>query len=164
MGSFAGISIDAQNLKEAVSLAEQKKYAIEQQRLKMLSDSLIDYRSNLFPDGQYYVTSDFNAIQFIPKKVSYNNLGSNLTPKFKNFKKGELVNVSSIVNDIGGSPIKIIQTDLGFFYADQSSLSKTKPVNSAINEPLIETKKENGNKLTIMIIGAFILGYLLTND
>lgn len=48
MGSFAGVSIDAQNLQQAVSLAEQKKLALEQARREyQLSQSLADYRNSL---------------------------------------------------------------------------------------------------------------------
>lgn len=47
MGSFAGVSIDAKNLQQAVSLAEQKKLALEQARLNQLSQSLADYRNSL---------------------------------------------------------------------------------------------------------------------
>lgn len=48
MGSFAGVNIDAQNLQEAVSLAEQKKLALEQARREyQLSQSLADYRNSL---------------------------------------------------------------------------------------------------------------------
>ena len=60
--------------------------------------------------------------------------------------------------------VKVIQTDSGNFYADQNNLSKTKPVEPVINESLTETKKVNGDKTKIIIIGAFILGYLLSKD
>jgi hypothetical protein len=47
MGSFAGVNIDAQNLQQAVSLAEQKKLLAEQLREYQLSQSLLDYRNSL---------------------------------------------------------------------------------------------------------------------
>ena len=49
MGSFGGVGINAQNLVEAVNLAEQKKILEqqlnEQERMYKLSQSLIDKQS-----------------------------------------------------------------------------------------------------------------------
>jgi hypothetical protein len=104
MGSFAGVNIDAQNLQQAVSLAEQKKLLAEQARQYQLSQSLLDYRNSLSP-----VVSDVKVA--IPQYDSYNS-------------KDKL---------------------------------------NAI-ESTIETKRRNENKTKIIIIGAFILGYLLSKN
>jgi hypothetical protein len=60
--------------------------------------------------------------------------------------------------------VKAIQTDSGNFYADQNKLSKTKPVEPVTTESLSETRRRNEDKTKIMIVGAFILGFLLSKD
>jgi len=165
MGSFAGVNIDAQNLQQAVSLAEQKKLLAEQSRLQVLNNSLTDYRNSLFPDGQYYVTNDFNSSKVTFKGDFYNpNLEAGLPPVIRQFKKGELVNVVTYTKDMAMNTVKVIQTDSGMFYADQNNLSKTKPVDPVYSQSLTEVKKDNSDKTKIMIIGAFILGFLLSKD
>lgn len=47
MGSFAGANIDAQNLEQAISLAQQKEILAQQTREYQLSQSLADYRNSL---------------------------------------------------------------------------------------------------------------------
>ena len=82
----------------------------------------------------------------------------------KFFKKGELVNVITTSIDIAINKVKAIQTDSGNFYADQNKLSKTKPVELLTTDSLAETRRINKNKTSVMIIGAFILGFLLSKD
>jgi hypothetical protein len=82
----------------------------------------------------------------------------------KFFKKGELVTVVTTGIDMAMNTVKAIQTDSGNFYADQNKLSKTKPVEPVTTESLSETRAKNANKTTVMIIGAFVLGFLLSKD
>jgi hypothetical protein len=168
MGNFGGVKIDTQNFNEIVALAQEKSL-IEQNRIDTLAQSLQDYRFNLlnstFPDGQYYVTSDFNTQLVNFQGDAYNpNLLTGVMPVVRQFKKGELVTVSTFVKDMAMNKVKVIQTDSGNFYADQNKLSKTKPVEPVTTESLSETRTRNANKTTVMIIGAFILGFLLSND
>ena len=172
MGSFAGVNIDAQNLVKTVQLAEQKKtleqQLNEQERMYKLSQSLIDYRVGLlnstFPDGQYYVTSDFNSqlIKFQGDAYNPNQPFSGVPPVLRQFKKGELVNVVTTATNMSGGAVKAISTNSGNFYADQNNLSKTKPAEPVITESKEEAKQRNGDNTKIMIAVAFILGYLLT--
>ena len=174
MGSFGGVGINAQNLVEAVNLAEQKKILEqqlnEQERMYKLSQSLIDYRVGLlnstFPDGQYYVTSDFNSqlIKFQGDAYNPNQLFTGVPPVLRQFKKGELVNVVTTATNMAGGVVKAISTNSGNFYADQNNLSKTKPAEPVITESKEETKQRNGDNTKIMIAVAFILGYLLTKE
>jgi len=174
MGSFGGVGIDAQNLVQTVNLAEEKarieRELKEQQRVYTLSQSLIDYRVGLlnstFPDGQYYVTSDFNSqlIKFQGDAYNPNQPFTGLPPVLKQFKKGELVNVVTTATNMAGGVVKAISTNSGNFYADQNNLSKTKPAEPVITESKEETKQRNGDNTKIMIAVAFILGYLLTKE
>jgi hypothetical protein len=174
MGSFGGVNIDAQNFEQTVNLAEQKalieRQLKEQERMYALAQSLKDYRANLpnstFPDGQYYVTSDFNTQLVKFQGDAYNRRQfTDSPPVLKVFKKGELVNVVTRATDMSMmNTVKAIQTDSGNFYADQNKLSKAKPVEPVTNQSLTDTKGKNVNKTTIMIIGAFILGFLLIKD
>jgi hypothetical protein len=174
MGSFGGVKIDEQNFNQTVQLAEQKKILEdqlkEQNRVDKLAKSLTDYRVGLlnstFPDGQYYVTSDFNSqlIRFQGDARPIDGMDGMPPPVIRNFKKGEFVNVVTTPTNMIGGVVKGISTASGNFYADQNNLSKTKPVEPLTNQLLTETKKSNDNKLTIMIIGAFVLGYLLSKD
>ena len=174
MGSFGGVNIDAQNLVQTVNLAEEKKRIErelkEQERSYLLAQTLTDYREGLlnstFPDGQYYVTADFNSqkVNFQgDARPMYGSIGFSL-PVLRNFKKGELVNVVTFVKDMAMTKVKVIQTDTGNFYADQNNLSKTKPAEPVITESKEETKQRNGDNTKIMIAVAFILGYLLTKE
>lgn len=173
MGSFGGVKIDAQNFNETVALAQEKalfqQQLIDQNRVNTLAQSLQDYRVNLlnstFPDGQYYITSDFNStlVQFQGGKYSTNEIIA-VMPVVRQFKRGELVTVITTPTNMAGGVAKAIQTDSGNFYADQNRLSKTKPVDPVTTESLSETRAKNVNKTTVMIIGAFILGFLLSND
>ena len=174
MGSFGGVKFDAQNFEQTVQLAEQKKILEqqlkEQERSYLLAQSLTDYRQGLlnstFPDGQYYVTADFNSqlVRFQGDARPMEGMDMMPTPVVRNFKKGELVTVVTFVKDMAMTKVKVIQTDTGNFYADQNNLSKTKPVEPVTIESLVETKKANGDKTKIIIIGAFILGFLLSKD
>ena len=166
MGSFGGVKVDAQNFEQTVQLA-QEKALLEQNQVGNLAQSLIDYRVNLlnstFPDGQYYVTSDFNSklVQF--QGDAYNpQLGQ--ATMVRVFKKGELVNVVTTPTNMAGGVVKAISTNSGNFYADQNNLSKTKPAEPVITESKEETKQRNGDNTKIMIAVAFILGYLLSKD
>ena len=168
MGSFGGVKFDAQNFEQTVDLAQQKAL-IEQNRLALLAQNINDYRANLvkssFPDGEYYVTSDFNTQLIRFQGDAYNPKGfTGLPPVFRQFKKGELVTVVTMPIDIAQNVVKAIQTNSGNFYADQNKLSKTKPIEPVTTESLSETRAKNLNKTTIMIIGAFILGFLLSKD
>lgn len=169
MGSFGGVNIDAQNFRQTVDLA-QEKALLEQSRIETLAQSLTDYRADLanstFPDGQYYVTSDFNStlVQFQGDAYNPNQPFTGLPPVVKQFKKGELVKVGTYTKDMAMNTVKVIQTDSGNFYADQNNLSKTKPVEPVTTQSLADTKEKNVNKTTVMIIGAFVLGFLLSKD
>jgi len=177
MGSFAGVKIDAQNLEQAVSLAEQKKIlaeqnlkntSFEQVRSEVLAQTLLDYRQDQldskFPDGEYYVTADFNSqlVRFQGDAYNPNQMFTGLPPVVKQFKKGELVKVGTFIKDMAMTKVKVIETDSGNFYADQNNLSKTKPAEPVITESKEETKRRNGDNTKIMIAVAFILGYLLS--
>ena len=173
MGSFAGVKVDAENFEQTVQMAEQKalieRELKEQERIYALGQSLKDYRANLanslFPDGQYYVTSDFNTQLVRFQGDAYNpNLLTGVMPVVRQFKKGELVNVVTTATNMAGGVAKAIQTDSGNFYADQNKLSKTKPVEPVTTQSLTDTKVKNVNKTTVIIIGAFILGILLSKD
>jgi hypothetical protein len=168
MGSFKGVKFDAENFEKTVDLAQQKALN-EQKRLALLAKSLNDYRigqnNSLFPDGQYYVTSDFNTQLIKFQGDAYNTKTfKEVNPNLKFFKKGDLVTVITTPINMAMHSVKAIQTDLGNFYADQNKLSKTKPITSATTETLSETKRRKENKTKIMIIGAFILGLLLSKD
>jgi hypothetical protein len=187
MGSFGGAKIDLQNFEQTVNLAQEKAFLEQQKakeavlvqtlsdyrnsldidRVKSLEQSLLDYRDNLnnsvFPDGEYYVTSDFNS-QLVRFQGDARPMEGIImpTPVVRNFKKGELVNVVTFVKDMAMTKVKVIQTDTGNFYADQNNLSKTKPAEPVITESKEETKRRNGDNTKIMIAVAFILGYLLS--
>ena len=168
MGSFAGVKFDAQNFQNTVDLAQQKALD-EQYRLEILAMKMNNYRTDLanttFPDGQYYIASDFNS-QLISFRGDYYNPKSftGVMPVLKSFKKGEIVNVITMPTNMSGGVVKAIQTDSGNFYADQNKLSKTKPVEPITTESLNETRRRNEDKTKIMIVGAFILGFLLSKD
>jgi hypothetical protein len=179
MGSFAGVSIDAKNLEQAVSLAEQKKIlaeqnlkntSFEQVRSEVLAQTLLDYRQDQldskFPDGEYYVTADFNSqlVLFQGDAYNPNQLFTGLPPVIKQFKKGELVKVGTFIKDMAMTKVKVIETDSGNFFADQNNLSKTKPAEPFVTESKEEIKQRNEDNTKIMIGIAFILGYLLSKD
>ena len=174
MGSFGGVKFDAQNFEQTVQSAEQKKILEqqlnEQNRVDKLAQSLIDYRVGLlnstFPDGQYYVTSDFNSqlVRFQGDARPMDGMDMMPTPVLRNFKKGEIVNVVTFTKDMAMNTVKVIKTDTGNFYADQNNLSKTKPAEPVITESKDETKRRNGDNTKIMIVVAFILGYLLSKE
>ena len=174
MGSFGGVKFDAQNFEQTVQLAEQKKILEqqlkEQNRVDTLAQSLTDYREGLlnstFPDGQYYVTSDFNSqlVRFQGDARPIEGMDAMPTPVVRNFKKGEKVNVVTTATNMIGGVVKAIKTDTGNFYADQNNLSKTKPAEPVITESKDETKRRNGDNTKIMIVVAFILGYLLSKE
>jgi len=179
MGSFGGVKINEQNFNQTVDLAQEKAF-LEQQKIKevlaeqersyLLAKSLEDYRKGLvnstFPDGQYYVTSDFNSqlVRFQgDARPMDDSIGFTL-PVLRNFKKGELVTVVTFTKDMAMNTVKVIKTDTGNFYADQNNLSKTKPAEPVITESKEQMNRKNGDNLKIMIVGAFILGYLLSKD
>ena len=173
MGSFGGVKFDAQNFEQTVQSAEQKKILEEQlneqNRVDKLAQSLTDYRVGLlnstFPDGQYYVTSDFNSQLVRFQGDAYNpNLLIEDTTVVRQFKKGELVNVVTTATNMVGGLVKAIKTDTGNFYADQNNLSKTKPAEPVITESKEEIKRRNGDNTKIIIVVAFILGYLLSKE
>jgi hypothetical protein len=167
MGSFGGVKVNAENFEQTVDLAQQKALD-EQYRLALLAQSLTDYRVNqlnsTFPDGQYYVTSDFNSTLVQFRGDAYNPRQFTKPTVSKFFKKGELVTVVTTGIDMAMNTVKAIKTDAGNFYADQNKLSKTKPVEPLTTDSLAETRKRNEDKTKIMIVGAFILGFLLSKD
>lgn len=168
MGSFGGVKFDAQNFQDTVTLAQQKEL-LEKSKIENLAQSLKDYRNNLanytFPDGQYYVAFDFNSQKINFQGDAYNpNLLRGVMPVVRKFKKGELVSVVTIATNMAGNLVKVIKTNDGYFYADQNNLSKVKPVESVSNKSLLESKKLNNDKTILIIIGAFVLGLLLSND
>lgn len=165
MGSFAGTKINLQDFVETASLAKEKAFIKEQQ----MKDALIDYRmglqNSIFPDGQYYVTSNFNSQLVNFQGDAYNpNLLTGVMPVVRQFKKGELVNVGTFTKDMAMNTVKVIQTDTGNFYADQNNLSKTKPVEPVTVASISNINKKNDDKTIVIILGAFILGSLLSKD
>ena len=248
MGSFAGVSIDAQNLQQAVSLAEQKKLLAEQTRLYQLSQSLADYRNSLptmvsdvkvampqydssnnvsqLVQKPYLVVQEFNILNKWENRMG--QLGVQELPQLKNtvillplesyqvdfqnqydvaLKDGKLkpldiVTVESLVDKQSGFCGQLTQSQMmqtvarppcvsvskgeilkGYIVSgtfnpyDNSGFQSKKPVlsfnefkvfnsNDKSNaiENAIETKRRNENKTKLIIIGAFILGYLLSND
>ncbi len=245
MGSFAGVNIDAQNLQQAVSLAEQKKILAEQTREYQLSQSLLDYRNSLPPmvsdvkvampqydssnnvlvqKKPYLVVQEFNILNkwenrmgqsgvqelpqpkntviFLPLESYQVDLQNqyNVALKDGKLKPLDIVTVESLVDkQIGkcktdGSLIQTMEYNpcrtvnkgeilKGYIVSgtfspyDASGFQNNKPVlsfnefkvfnsNDKSNaiENAIETKRRNENKTKLIIIGAFILGYLLSND
>jgi hypothetical protein len=117
-----------------------------------------------FADGQYYVVSDFNSSEIQFQGDVYNPFKVAKTPASKSFRKGELVDVVTFVKDSAMNVAKAIKTDSGMFYADQNKLSKLKliePVEPVVSQLVAEDRKSNNNKTKIIIIGAFVLGFLL---
>ena len=252
MGSFAGVSIDAQNLQQAVSLAEQKKILAEQTRLYQLSQSLLDYRNSLptmvsdvkVAMPQYGFSNNFSQLVQKPYLILQdfivysdqtdkkgNVIGQHQHPQQKNtvvflpvgsiignqfqmqnqydiaLKDGKLkpldiVTVESLVDKQEGYCQKVTPSEMmqmvyrppcisvskgemlkGYIISgtftpyDDSGFQNKKPVlsfnefkvfnsndKSKTIEDSIETKRRNENKTKIIIISAFILGYLLSND
>jgi hypothetical protein len=252
MGSFAGVSIDAQNLQQAVSLAEQKKILAEQTRLYQLSQSLLDYRNSLptmvsdvkVAMPQYGFSNNFSQLVQKPYLILQdfivysdqtdkkgNVIGQHQHPQQKNtvvflpvgsiignqfqmqnqydiaLKDGKLkpldiVTVESLVDKQEGYCQKVTPSEMmqmvyrppcisvskgemlkGYIISgtftpyDDSGFQNKKPVlsfnefkvfnsndKSKTIEDAIETKRRNENKTKIIIISAFILGYLLSND
>jgi hypothetical protein len=252
MGSFAGVSIDAQNLQQAVSLAEQKKLLAEQTRLYQLSQSLTDYRNSLptmvsdvkIAMPQYGFSNNFSQLVQKPYLILQdfivysdqtdkkgNVIGQHQHPQQKNtvvflpvgsiignqfqmqnqydiaLKDGKLkpldiVTVESLVDKQEGYCQKVTPSEMmqmvyrppcisvskgemlkGYIISgtftpyDDSGFQNKKPVlsfnefkvfnsndKSKTIEDAIETKRRNENKTKIIIISAFILGYLLSND
>jgi hypothetical protein len=244
MGSFAGVSIDAQNLQQAVSLAEQKKLLAEQTRINQLSQSLTDYRNSLptmvsdvkiampqydssnnvlVQKKPYLVVEEFKIKSYYndwrTKEELFHELpitkggviffptGSqqdqyDLALKEGKLKPLDIVTVESLVDKQSGFCGQLTQSQMmqtvarppcvtvskgeilkgyivsGNFNAyDASGFQNNKPAlsfnefkvfnsndKSKTIEDSIETKRRNENKTTIIIIGAFILGYLLSND
>ena len=162
MGSFAGVNIDAQNLQQAVNLAEQKKLLSEQSKLQSFSfnNYANDVVENSFPDGQYYVVTDFvsTEIRFQGGLAPRPNEIKALPVK-KTFKKGDLVDVETVITSTA-----LTKAPMGNFSFNVNDLSKTKPMKNIVSEVSLEAKEKNQNKLIIMVIGAFILGYLLSNE
>jgi hypothetical protein len=169
MGSFGGVNIDAQNLEDVIVLAQQKAL-YDEQRLAMLSQGLNDYRLNelnaTFPDGQYYVTFDFKSTlaKFAgASDAPYISTGSPL--EIKLFKKGDLVTVYTTRLNRGGNNVKLILVEgARSYYADPNFLSKTKPAEPLVAEPLKYTRKSSDNNTKLMIAGALVLGLLLSKD
>jgi hypothetical protein len=252
MGSFAGVSIDAQNLQQAVSLAEQKKILAEQTREYQLSQSLLDYRNSLPPmvsdvkvampqydssnnvsqlvQKPYLVLQDFivysdqtdkkgnvigqhqhpqqkNTVVFLPVGSIIGNQFQmqnqyDIALKDGKLKPLDIVTVESLVDKQEGYCQKVTPSEMmqmvyrppcisvskgemlkGYIISgtftpyDNSGFQSKKPVlsfnefkvfnsNDKSNaiENAIETKRRNENKTKLIIIGAFILGYLLSND
>ena len=246
MGSFAGVSIDAQNLQQAVSLAEQKKLLAEQTRINQLSQSLTDYRNSLptmVSDVKIampqYDSSNNVLVQKKPylvieefKLKNYYNDWRTGEPRFTELpitkggvivfptgaqqdqydlalKEGKLqpldiVTVESLVDKQDGycqketynygdlrptvmrPPCRTVKkgeilkgyvVSGNFTHFEPFGFQEAKPVlsfnefkvfnsndKSKTIEDAIETKRRNENKTKIIIIGAFILGYLLSND
>ena len=78
MGSFAGVNIDAQNLEQAVNLAEQKKILSQQSDLQMFNNDVkiekpkFDLSNNFFVSKKpYLVVQDFTV--FVSKKDKRGN-------------------------------------------------------------------------------------------
>jgi hypothetical protein len=167
MGSFAGVNINAQNLEQSVSLAEQKKILSEQSKLQSFSFNNYknDVVDNSFPDGQYYVVTDFvsTEIRFQGGLPPREGVVEPLPVK-KIFKKGDLVDVETVIVSTALQKAKAIKTPMGNFSFNVNDLSKTKPIQNIVPEVSLEAKEKNQNKLIIMVIGAFVLGYLLSND
>jgi len=167
MGSFAGVNINAQNLEQAVSLAEQKKILSEQSKLQSFSfnNYANDVDENSFPDGKYYVVADFVSTE-IPFQGGLAPRPNEIKalPVKKTFKKGDLVDVETVITSTALSKAKAIKTPMGNFSFNVNDLSKTKPMENIVPEVSLEAKEKNQNKLIIMVIGAFVLGYLLSND
>lgn len=167
MGSFAGVNIDAQNLEQAVNLAEQKKILSQQSGLQSFSFNNYgnDVVDNSFPDGQYYVVTDFVSTE-IRFQGGLPPIGGVVEPipVKKIFKKGDLVNIETVIINTALQKAKAIKTPQGNFSFNSNDLSKIKPIENVVPEFISGRKEKNQNKLIIMVIGAFVLGYLLSND
>jgi hypothetical protein len=246
MGSFAGANIDAQNLEQAISLAQQKEILAQQLREYQLSQSLADYRNSLptmvsdvkiampqndssnnvfVPKKPYLVVQEFNIKNFyndwktgkeVFQELPITKGGVIVFPtgaqqdqyelalQQGKLKELPIVTVESLVDKQDGycqkesynygdlrpavmrPPCRTVKKGeilkgyvvLGnFTHFEPFGFQEAKPVlsfnefkvfngNDKSNaiENSIETKKENENKLTIMIVGAFILGFLLSKD
>ena len=165
MGNFGYFNIDAKNLQETVDLAKQKALD-EQNRVSTLAQTLNDYRVNQLnsnlPDGQYYVKYDFNTSRVV-FQLNTDEL-TDMSPLLRTFKKGDLVDVVTVSPNSSGALVKAIQIDNDYFYADPNKLSKNKPNDVLTTESLEESKRINENKTVILIIGAFLLGFLITKE
>lgn len=120
-----------------------------------------------FPDGKYYVNSDFKTTEIIFQ----GGMPITKTPIEKEFKKGEAVEVITMIVDSSLQKQKAIKTPTGNFNVNYfvNNLSKTKPTETIVSENIsteisTEAKEKNENKLIIMVIGAFVLGYLLSKE
>jgi hypothetical protein len=187
MGSFAGGIIDVENLDNAVILAQKKALLDERQKVidyenernKVLAQTLSDYRNGIanasFPDGQYYVVYDFNTTNAHPANLVYSGIGDDV-PKSRLFKKGEVVNVITQNFGVEDGNKKVIYSDGVFWYSDKNKLSQVKPLEpvgivngvdtgaKVGNDSSNEIRRRNENKTKIMVVGALILGILLSND
>jgi hypothetical protein len=163
MGSFGGVNFDEKNFKETVALAQQKGITL-QVSTDVIEESIIEDNSNYpFLDGQYFVTSDFNTSLIKVENDLYNPKPT-ITPIIvKFFQKGDVVDIITVITNMSGNKVKAIKTSEGMFYADLNKISKTKPAEATNSESLSQTRIRNENKTKIIIIGAFILGYLLSN-
>jgi hypothetical protein len=244
MGSFAGVSINALNLQQAVNLAEQKKLLAEASRQYQLSQSLEDYRNSLPPmvsdvkiampqydssnnvlvqKKPYLVVQEFNIKNYYNSRITGETIFQelpitkggviffptdaqqdqyDLALKEGKLKPLDIVTVESLVDKQSGfcgqlTQSQMMQTvarppcvsvskgeilkgyivlgtfnpyDASGFQGGKPALSfnEFKVLNSSNKSTTIEdageTKRRNENKIIIMIIGAFILGYLLSND
>jgi hypothetical protein len=227
MGSFAGVSIDAQNLEQAVSLAEQKKILSQQSGLQMLNNdvkiAMPQYNSSnnvLVEKKPYLVVQEFNIKNFyndwktgkeVFQELPITKGGIIVFPtgaqqdqyelalQQGKLKELPIVTVKSLVDKQSGFCGQLNKSQMmqmvarppcvsvskgeilkgyvvsgNFYYFKSSGFQEAKPVLS-LNEfkvmesnkksTIIENSKEkNQNKLIIMVIGAFILGYLLSNE
>jgi hypothetical protein len=227
MGSFAGVNIDAQNLKQAVSLAEQKKILGQQSGLKMLNNdvkiAMPQYNSSnnvLVEKKPYLVVQEFNIKNFyndwktgkeVFQELPITKGGVIVFPtgaqqdqyelalQQGKLKELPIVTVESLVDKQSGFCGQLNKSQMmqmvarppcvsvskgeilkgyvvsgNFTYFKSSGFQEAKPVLSSNefkvmesnkNSTIIENSKEkNQNKLIIMVIGAFVLGYLLSND
>lgn len=130
----------------------------------------LDVVENNFPDGQYYVVTDFvsTEIRFQGGLAPREGVVEPLPVK-KIFKKGDLVNVETVIISTALQKAKAIKTPTGNFSFNPNYLSKIKPTETIVpetisNEISTEAKEKNENKLIIMVIGAFVLGYLLRKE
>jgi hypothetical protein len=147
MGSFAGVSIDAQNLEQAVSLAEQKKILAEQTREYQLSQSLLDYRNSLPPmvsDVKISMPQYDSSNNFLVEKKPYLVVQEfNILNKWENrMGQSGVQELPQPKNTVIFLPVETYQVDLQNQYDVALKDGKLKPLEIIRVESLVD--KQDG--------------------
>ena len=153
MGSFAGVSIDAQNLEQAVSLAEQKKILAEQTREYQLSQSLLDYRNSLPPmvsDVKIAMPQYDSSNNFLVEKKPYLVVQEfNILNKWENrMGQSGVQELPQPKNTVIFLPVETYQVDLQNQYDVALKDGKLKPLEIIRVESLVDKQSGFCGQLT----------------